>query len=141
MNFFFQTSIEGAMLACACALAVVPRAVPLPVAVSRALIRQHSLAETRPERKNALVWSHHLYEDLPPDVATVAVARDDEVRAVALLERRAEGAAVVLRDVAAFDDASGTVLVHALHKSLGDALHPGRTLQPRWRAAYRYVRA
>ena len=107
--------------------------VPMPVARSRAMIEERAREVADVERKRALVGSHRMYADLPPDVGGVAVVRGDEVYAVALQERR--DAEVVLRDVAAFDDASGTLLVSALHKALGGSLCVGRTLQPRWRVA------
>ena len=126
--------LQNMLLACLpLALALMPRVVPIPVARSRAIIEEQSRRAMSGERKRALVWSHRTYTDLPPDVGSVAVVRGDAVCAVALLERG--GGEVVLRDVAVFDNSSGTVLLKGLHTVLGTSLCAGRTLQPRWRVA------
>ena len=115
------------------ALAIMPRVAPLPVARSRVRIERKSAEAIDAERRRVLMWSRRMYRDLPSDVGSVAVTRDGAVCAVALLEKSASG--VVVRDIAAFDDGSGTLLLRTLARALGTSLRPSRTLHPRWRVA------
>ena len=122
-------------------VAVAPRVVPMTLATSRVVLgvwekeKKGGMGEKNGEFSRSL----RKYE-VPPseNLGVVALVRDEEPRALALLEKIGP-VTVMLWDVTCVDDSSGTLLVRSL-VAAAPRLHAGTGLADRWRLALALAR-